>query len=76
VTLLAIGCEAGYRLANNGKFKNAKVVVPQCLDMCDPAAIRRFKTWRTMDEYRYVSTLWYAHKCHKPVYMQQGPERS
>ncbi|KAH7925369.1 hypothetical protein BV22DRAFT_1011364 [Leucogyrophana mollusca] len=44
----------GYRNASDGKFTTAKVLVPQCLDMCDTLTIRRFfrKSWRYMDAYR------------------------
>ena len=31
---------AGYRNASDGKFATAKVLVPQCLDMCDTLTIR------------------------------------
>jgi hypothetical protein len=45
---------SGYRNASDGKFATAKVLVPQCLDLCDTITIRRFfrKTWRYMDAYR------------------------
>lgn len=50
---------AGYRNLSDGKFATAKILVPQCLDMCDTLTIRRFfrKTWRYMDAYRYVKPL-------------------
>ncbi|EGN96747.1 hypothetical protein SERLA73DRAFT_75611 [Serpula lacrymans var. lacrymans S7.3] len=42
-----------YRKVSDGKFLTAKVLVPQCLNMCDTITIRRFfrKTWRYMDSY-------------------------
>ncbi|EGO18931.1 hypothetical protein SERLADRAFT_443479 [Serpula lacrymans var. lacrymans S7.9] len=42
-----------YRKVSDGKFSTAKVLVPQCLNMCDTITIRRFfcKTWRYMDSY-------------------------
>ncbi|KAG0708421.1 hypothetical protein DFH29DRAFT_892416 [Suillus ampliporus] len=46
--------DSGYRKASDGKFTTAKVLVPQCLDMCETLTIRRFfrKMWRYMDAYR------------------------
>jgi hypothetical protein len=39
---------SGYRQATDGKFKTAKDLVPQCLDMADTYTVRRFfrKAWR------------------------------
>jgi hypothetical protein len=52
----------GYRKASDGKFATAKVLVPQCLDMCETLTIRRFfrKTWRYMDAYRCVSCVHFS----------------
>ena len=50
---------AGYRNLADGKFVTAKILVPQCLNMCDTLTIRQFfrKTWRYMEAYRYVKPL-------------------
>lgn len=55
----------GYRNSADGKFVTAKLLVPECLDMCDLITIRCFfqKTWRYMDAYRYA--------CSNPVYAAQ-----
>ncbi|KAL5512106.1 hypothetical protein ACEPAG_3627 [Sanghuangporus baumii] len=43
-----------FREANDGKFANARALVPACLDSCTTETIRRFfrKCWRYMDSYR------------------------
>ena len=45
---------SGFRIASDGKFPTAKILVPKCLDMADVFTIRRFfhKSWRYMDAYR------------------------
>ena len=52
---------SGYCNVSDGKFTTAKLIVPQCLNMCDTLTIRRFfrKVWRYMDAYRYVSVLFF-----------------
>ena len=44
----------GYRNQSDGRFVTAKVLVPQCLDACEPMTIRKFfrKTWRYIDAYK------------------------
>ncbi|KIM89756.1 hypothetical protein PILCRDRAFT_195617 [Piloderma croceum F 1598] len=51
-SLSYISC-SGYCNTSDGKFTTAKVLVPQCLDLCNTTTIRRFfrKTWRYMDAY-------------------------
>jgi len=38
----------------NGRFATAKVLVPQCLDLCELITIRQFfqKSWRYIDAYQ------------------------
>ena len=45
---------SGYRNLANGRFLTAKVLVPQCLDLCGLITIRKFfqKSWRYIDAYR------------------------
>lgn len=45
-----------FREASDGKFTTAQKLVPQCLDLCPVATIRRYfrKCWRFMDAYRFV----------------------
>lgn len=49
----------GFQNALDGKFTTAKLLVPQCLNMCDTLTIRQFfrKTWQYMDAYRYVLNI-------------------
>ncbi|KZP28152.1 hypothetical protein FIBSPDRAFT_729739, partial [Athelia psychrophila] len=44
---------AKYRNLTDNKFPAAKLLVPQCLDMCDTLIIHHFfrKTWQYMDAY-------------------------
>ena len=51
--ILALTQLSGYRNVSDGRFKTAKVLVPQCLDACGLITIRKFfrKTWRYIDAY-------------------------
>ena len=50
---------SGFRNSTDGRFPTAKLLVPQCLDLCPLITIRCFfqKTWRYMDAYRYVHNI-------------------
>jgi hypothetical protein len=54
-----------YRNSTDGKFPNARDLVPRCLDSCSLTTIRRFfrKSWRYMDAYQYV------HRCSSRAYV-------
>ncbi|KAG2335897.1 hypothetical protein BDR05DRAFT_897530 [Suillus weaverae] len=63
-----------YRKASDGKFTTVKVLVPQCLDMCETLTIHWFfcKMWRYMDAYRkgldshqtaFVVRKYKSHRC-------------
>ena len=47
---------SGFRNTADGKFGTAKVLVPQCLNICDTLTIQCFfrKTWHYMDAYQYA----------------------
>jgi hypothetical protein len=55
-------------------FLTAKRLVPKLLNSCPMNVIRAFywKTWRYMDTYRYILTLFYTSLTYHVVFIRKG----
>ena len=61
---------AGYQNISDGKFSTEKVLVLQCLYMCDNHFFR--KVWQYMDAYQHASFTSFEHAQETEIFWQKG----